>query len=187
MGHSPKWLEHKEICCMAQGDQVRNGKAFEYALAKVYANFVEMQNKAVILVDNDAMKQAKGYYNQFSTIEQAKFNVAATQTIETMVRIEPGILAQKNDNDNQNIILDSDLEYIDYKGINYPIRIANFRDMNVRIATMSLDKALYDEETGLPTSQVAEAIDEILFYFVQDEEIFLPQHELLQLLKKQIA
>lgn len=95
---------------MAQGDQVKNGKAFEYALAKVYANFVEMQNKAVKLVENDAIKQARGYYNEFSAVEQAKFNVAATQTIETMVRIEPGILAQKNDKDILNIMLNSDMD-----------------------------------------------------------------------------
>ena len=59
--------------------------------------------------------------------------------------------------------------------------------MNVRIATESFDEVLYDEETGLPTSKDAEAIDETLFYFVQDNEIYLPQHELLQLLKKQVA
>ena len=69
----------------------------------------------------------------------------------------------------------------------YPIRTVRFWDMNVRIATKALDKVLYDEETGLPTSREAESIDDTLFYFVQDEEIYLPQHELLQLLKKQVA
>lgn len=95
---------------MAQGDQVKNGKAFEYALAKVYANFVEMQNKEVRIVENDAMAQARRYYNQFSAIEQAKFNIAATQTMETMVRIEPGLLAQKNTEDVLNVMLNSDIE-----------------------------------------------------------------------------
>lgn len=86
-----------------------------------------------------------------------------------------------------HIVLDSEFEYVEYNGIDYPIRNANFWDMNVRIATKSFDKALYDEETELPTSQEAEVIDDTLFYFVQDDEIYLPQHELLQLLEKQVA
>lgn len=86
-----------------------------------------------------------------------------------------------------HIVLDSELESIEYKGMFYPIRTVRFWDMNVRIATKALDKVLYDEETGLPTSREAESIDDTLFYFVQDEEIYLPQHELLQLLKKQVA
>lgn len=92
-----------------------------------------------------------------------------------------------NKRDICHIVLDSEFEYVEYKGIDYPIRTAHFWDMNVRVATESFDKALYDEETGLPTSQDAEAIDDTLFYFVQDNEIYLPQHELLQLLEKHIA
>lgn len=86
-----------------------------------------------------------------------------------------------------NIMLDSEFEWVEYRGVGYPIRTANFWNMNVRVATKSFDEALYDKETGLPTSKEAEAIDETLFYFVQDEEIFLPQHKLLQLLEKQVA
>lgn len=92
-----------------------------------------------------------------------------------------------NKRDVCRIILDSEFECIEYNGVTYPIRTANFFGMYVRIATKSFDKALYDEESGLPTTQEAESIDDTLFYFVQDEEIYLPQHELLQLLKKQVA
>lgn len=86
-----------------------------------------------------------------------------------------------------HIVLNSEFEYVEYQNIDYPIRTARFWNMNVRIATKSLDKALYDEESGLPTSKEAESIDDTLFYFVQDNEIYLPQHELLQLLEKQVA
>lgn len=92
-----------------------------------------------------------------------------------------------NKRDICHIILDSEFEYVEYQNIDYPIRTARFWDMDVRIATKSFDKALYDEETGLPTSQEAESIDDTLFYFVQDDEIYLPQHKLLQLLEKQVA
>lgn len=92
-----------------------------------------------------------------------------------------------NKRDICHIVLDCEFEYVEYQNIDYPIRTARFWDMDVRIATKSFDKALYDEETDLPTSKEAESIDDTLFYFVQDDEIYLPQHELLQLLKKQVA
>ena len=83
--------------------------------------------------------------------------------------------------------LDSEFEYIEYNGTKYPIRYVYFWDMNVRIATISFEKELIDEKTGLPISRKAEAIDDIIFYFVQDNEIFLPQHNLLRLIEKQVA
>lgn len=86
-----------------------------------------------------------------------------------------------------HIILDSEFEYIEYNCVRYPVRHAYFWDMNVYIATNSFGNALFDEETGLPTSQKAEAIDTMIFYFVKDDEIFLPQNELLQLLERQVA
>ena len=95
---------------MPQGDQVKNGKAFEYALANAYAVFVGDKGKNVSFVENDAFRQAMAYYNEFSDDEKTKFDVAANQTIDTMVRIEPGILAQKNDDDILHIMLNSDSE-----------------------------------------------------------------------------
>ena len=48
---------------MPQGDQVRTGKAFEYALANAYASFVTNNGKNVSFVQNDALTQAMAYYN----------------------------------------------------------------------------------------------------------------------------
>lgn len=79
------------------------------------------------------------------------------------------------------------LSFVRYKSIDYPIRSVYFWDMNVRIATESFCKALLDEETGLPTCHEAEVIDNTIFYFVQDSEIYLPEHELLQLLENQVS
>ena len=86
-----------------------------------------------------------------------------------------------------HVILDSEFEYFEFNGVRFPVRYAHFWDMSVYIATESLDHALFDEETGLPISREAEAIDARIFYFVHDDEIYLPQHELLQLLEKQAA
>ncbi|MBR1668870.1 MAG: HaeIII family restriction endonuclease [Bacteroidaceae bacterium] len=93
----------------------------------------------------------------------------------------------KNKRNICHIILDSEFEHIDYNGTKYPIRHALFEGMNMYIATESFDRALFDEKTGLPTSREAEFIDDTIFYFVQDNEIYLPQHKLLQLLKNQVA
>lgn len=93
----------------------------------------------------------------------------------------------KNKRDICHVVLDSEFEYIEYNGTRYPIRYVHFWDMNVCIATISFEKALFDEKTGLPSSRKAEAIDDTIFYFVQDNEIYLPQHQLLRLIEKQVA
>lgn len=95
---------------MAQGDQVKNGKAFEFALAKTYADFVREKQRSVILEDSPSARQARAYFNEFSSEEQEKFIVAARQTIDTMVRIEPGILSQRNVSDTLHILLNPDSE-----------------------------------------------------------------------------
>lgn len=93
---------------MPQGDQVKNGKSFEYALALQYCEFVKAQGKAAIIVEDEAFEVARGYYNEFDETEQKRFSSAAAQTIDTMIRIEPGLLAQKNDRDVLRIQLMKD-------------------------------------------------------------------------------
>ena len=44
---------------MPQGDQVKNGKAFEYAIAKVYQEYISQQGRQAVLVENEACLQAK--------------------------------------------------------------------------------------------------------------------------------
>ncbi|MDD5991307.1 MAG: HaeIII family restriction endonuclease, partial [Prevotellaceae bacterium] len=95
---------------MAQGDQVKNGKAFEYAIAKEYCQYIIQQGRKAVLVENEAFEQAKGYYDSFDKGEQNHFDKAAYETIDTMVKIEPGLLAQKNDKDVLSIFLQKDQE-----------------------------------------------------------------------------
>jgi len=95
---------------MAQGSQVRNGKAFEYAIAKTYWEYISQLGIKTILVENEAVLQAKKYYDEFGSSEQQNFDKAACETIDTMIRIEPGFLAQKNDSDVLNIYLQKDQE-----------------------------------------------------------------------------
>lgn len=95
---------------MASGIQVKNGKAFEYALAKVYYKYLSKHGVNSVLVENDAYVIAKEYYDGFETSKQKKFDKAAQETIETMIKIEPGLTAQKNSTDMLSIYLQKDKE-----------------------------------------------------------------------------
>ena len=46
---------HKIPTTMAQGDQVKNGKAFEYAIANTYTEYLSQLGKNVELVENPAI------------------------------------------------------------------------------------------------------------------------------------
>lgn len=81
---------------MPQGEQVRNGKAFEYALAEQYCKYINSQGIKAEIDADDAYRVAKGYYDEFDANIQYKYDSAAFQTIDTMIRIEPGLLAAKN-------------------------------------------------------------------------------------------
>ncbi len=95
---------------MASGKQVENGKAFEYAIAKVYCEYLNACNIKAVLLENEASKQAEEYYNRFEQNEQSKFDYAAKETIATMLKIEPGLCSQRNESDILQIYLQKDQE-----------------------------------------------------------------------------
>lgn len=92
--------------------QVENGKAFEYAIAKAYSDFLESENIQVWLHDNDAFRYAKNCYEIQNLTNQQGFYLAAQKTIETMVAIEPGLMSAKNHSDFLSIRLAADSEGI---------------------------------------------------------------------------
>ena len=101
-------LESTEKRKMSAGSQVKNGKAFEYAIAKTYAAFLMDQGLDVVLIENAAMKVALGFYQEFSTDAQRKFDNAAYQTIDTMIKIEPKLVCQTSAKDILHIFLNED-------------------------------------------------------------------------------
>lgn len=92
----------------SDGKQVRNGKAFEYALAEQYYKYFKRLGKSVVVVDNNAIKVASSYFKESSETDKGRFRKAAYATIDTMVKIEPALLQQKNDNDMLSISLNED-------------------------------------------------------------------------------
>ena len=95
---------------MAEGKQVKNGKAFEYAIAKMYCEYICQQGRNAVLIENEAFVQAKNYYEGVDDVEQSKFDKAASETIETMIKIEPGLMAQRNEADVLKVCLQKDQE-----------------------------------------------------------------------------
>lgn len=95
---------------MPQGEQVKNGKAFEYSLAYQYYKTLQAKGINVELVENSAIEVARNFYNSFSIEKKEGFNVAAKQTIETMLKIESGLFAQKSNKDKLMIALQNDAE-----------------------------------------------------------------------------
>lgn len=95
---------------MPQGEQVKNGKAFEFSLAYQYYSSLQLLGKNVELVESSALNIAREFYNSFSSEKKEEFDIAARQTIETMLKIEPGLQAQKNSSDKLFISLQNDSE-----------------------------------------------------------------------------
>lgn len=90
--------------------QVKNGKAFEYAIAKVYHDAIKKQGLLVELLEDEAFETAKRYFNEFSAAVQKRYLAAAKATLDTMLKIEPGLTAQKNVQDVLKIRLAKDAE-----------------------------------------------------------------------------
>lgn len=92
------------------GKQVRNGKSFEYALVKEYFEYLNERGKNVTVSEDETYHTAKAYYDDFTPEEQSRFCAAAKATIETMIRIEPGLTSQKDAADLLTIRMARDSE-----------------------------------------------------------------------------
>ncbi len=95
---------------MAQGDQVKNGKAFEYALAVVYAEKLRSIGILTKVKETPSLSVAKAYFEGFEEKEQSRFREAAIQTFDTIVRLEPGLTVSKCSSDILQIYLNTDDE-----------------------------------------------------------------------------
>lgn len=93
---------------MAQGDQVKNGKAFEYALAVQYSCYLKENGVNLVLVENAAYEDAKRYYDASVFADRRRFDYCAALTIDTMVRIEPGLTAVGKPNECLQIYINQD-------------------------------------------------------------------------------
>lgn len=90
--------------------QVKTGKAFEYAIAKVYYDEIKARGLQVQMLEDDAFCTARKYFEDFDKNAKERYVVSAKATLDTMLKIEPGLTAQKNDKDVLSIRLAKDSE-----------------------------------------------------------------------------
>lgn len=91
-------------------DQVKNGKAFEYAIARIYFETIKNKGLQVSLTEDDAYNTAKKFFEESTENQQNRHLLSAKATLDTMFKIEPGLTAQKDKNDILNIRIAKDKE-----------------------------------------------------------------------------
>lgn len=95
---------------MPNGKQVKNGKAFEFALANEYYSKLNSMELNVELIEDKAWEVDKKCYDEFPEEEQNRFRSAALATIDTILKIEPGLTTQSGNDDKLSIRLAKDSE-----------------------------------------------------------------------------
>lgn len=90
--------------------QTKTGKAFEYSLAKTYHSFLTSRKLSVNLIEDKPLLTAKAAYEFFEKPAQAAFDYASKSTLNTLIRIEPGLTQQKSRDDILQMRLASDAE-----------------------------------------------------------------------------
>lgn len=93
---------------MANGDQVKNGKAFEYAIALEYYRYLRSKDIKVEFLEDKAFKTARSFFNGFDEEQQQLFCLSARASIKTMLKLESGFTSPKNEKDVLTIQVASD-------------------------------------------------------------------------------
>lgn len=79
------------------------------------------------------------------------------------------------------------MQIIEFKNKEYKIRELYLKDFgNISISTSSLNERLV-RKSGSYVSEEARYIDEQLFFFVEEDEIDLPEKKLILIIEKQVS
>lgn len=113
---------------MATGQQVKNGKAFEFAIAQSYFTYLNSIGINAQLIRDTAFYNAQKSFDTFPDSHKETFVKSAEATIATMMKIEPGFTSQKNDTDILTIRIATDSEGIggDVRDIIFQRKAANW-------------------------------------------------------------
>lgn len=94
---------------MANGDQNRNGHAFEYSLASQYYDYLRENGALVELLNDDIFCHARDCYASLPFVERKRFDYCSALTIDTMLKLEPGIAYKGDPQDVLHIRLNGDI------------------------------------------------------------------------------
>ena len=89
-------------------DQVKNGKAFEYAIAEIYKEAIAQMNVEVVLERDSAYNIAKAYFEEFNDEKKQRYIESAKATLDTLFKIEPGLTIKDNNPITIRIAQDSE-------------------------------------------------------------------------------
>lgn len=88
--------------------QVKNGKAFEYALIQESFNILSGSGHRVLIVQDDNYSACMGYYDSFNPRSQLKYDQAAIAAINHIVLLEPRLVNAINADDTLTLQLQPD-------------------------------------------------------------------------------
>jgi len=96
---------------MPNGDQVKHGKAFEYAIALEYKNYLteERHIPADFIID-EAFNTAHSFFDEHPANEQELYRLSARASIKTMMKLEAGFTSPRNEDDVLKIKIAADRE-----------------------------------------------------------------------------
>lgn len=78
-----------------------------------------------------------------------------------------------------------EVEFIQHGDEEYPTREIDLGEGIVKIATKSLSELIINEN-GIPRDRECEGIDDTIFFYVEDDQINLPESEISELIKKSL-
>ena len=92
------------------GIQVKNGKAFEYAIALAYFTYLSEAGYRVVMTDDRPMQTAREFFESFPEGTRNAFLVASRASIPTILKLEPGFTSPRHSHDILTIRLAEDGE-----------------------------------------------------------------------------
>ena len=91
-------------------EQVKNGKAFEFALAETYYDSIKKLGVPVVLHQDKQYDNCKECLGSFDKDAKNRFKMSALVTVDTLFKLEPGLFADTNQNNPINIRIAKDEE-----------------------------------------------------------------------------
>lgn len=167
---------------MANGEQVNNRKAFEYALASAYSSYLTENGVSLGLVEDSAFSKARNYYNQCSFVDRKRFDYCASLTIDNIFKTG---LCQSDDSKPTFLV-----DKIHYGSDVFPCRCFDYEEDDHKysflISTSELSNLLFSVSGGYD-SKSAQNRDEKIFCFApRDIVLYATDEELSYYIKENI-
>mgnify|MGYP004446555347 FL=1 len=71
--------------------QMKNGKAFEYAILNQYVSKLRKDGITVVVTEDDVFYNNQKCYEEMSNSDKDRFDAAAIATIDTLQKLEAGL------------------------------------------------------------------------------------------------